>query len=423
MKIHDLKTLLPAVLVVSLGLAWVQSTHLHSKLVIRDAKLLSKSPPVTTQAGELPSFAQKGVDYLASVQFENGGWGAGSHAQQNMIDATQVPVDPATTAFAAMALLRAGHTLEDGKYAPNLQKALDYLLHLIEECPEESASITSIRGTQPQVKLGQNVDATMCVQFLIRVQAHTQSHTALNQRISEAIDTCLDKIQKSQADDGSVSGGGWAPVLQSAMANNALELAYNQGRQVDRKALERSRNYQKQNMDVSGEIKASRGAGVALYSVTSTQRATALEAKRAQEKIELAKKTGKLDKEATISRETLRLLDGISDAEADELAQAYEQNQMTLNKLQDDQVIRGFGNNGGEEFLSFMMTSESLVITGGEAWENWNNKMNQMLSEIQNKDGSWNGHHCITSPVFCTAACILALTAENDRELLIQEKK
>ncbi|NJL15318.1 MAG: hypothetical protein HC913_21490 [Microscillaceae bacterium] len=69
-----------------------------------------------------------------------------------------------------------------------------------------------------------------------------------------------------------------------------------------------------------------------------------------------------------------------------------------------------------------MMTSESLVITGGEAWEKWQAKMHNLLQSIQNQDGSWNGHHCITSPVFCTAACILALTAENDRELLLAEK-
>ena len=90
--------------------------------------------------------------------------------------------------------------------------------------------------------------------------------------------------------------------------------------------------------------------------------------------------------------------------------------------MKDERVIAGFGNNGGEEFLSFMMTSESLVITGGEEWNKWKEKMHNMLSKIQNEDGSWNGHHCITSPVFCTAAAILSLTVENDRDLLIKEK-
>ena len=40
--------------------------------------------------------------------------------------------------------------------------------------------------------------------------------------------------------------------------------------------------------------------------------------------------------------------------------------------------------------------------------------------KIQNDDGSWNGHHCITSPVFCTATCGLILSINNDVNKLIQ---
>ena len=82
--------------------------------------------------------------------------------------------------------------------------------------------------------------------------------------------------------------------------------------------------------------------------------------------------------------------------------------------LNDDAVLQGFGNNGGEEFLSYMMTSESLAHAGGEDWSAWYEKMNERLSAIQNGDGSWSGHHCITSPVFCTAAVIMTMTADRD---------
>ena len=82
------------------------------------------------------------------------------------------------------------------------------------------------------------------------------------------------------------------------------------------------------------------------------------------------------------------------------------------------QLLAGFGNNGGEEFLSYLMTSESLVIAGGREWNSWNNKMKERLGTIQNQDGSWSGHHCITSPVFCTAAVLQVLTTERDVELL-----
>ncbi len=89
-----------------------------------------------------------------------------------------------------------------------------------------------------------------------------------------------------------------------------------------------------------------------------------------------------------------------------------------MDRLSDEQLLKGFGNNGGEEFLSYLMTSESLVILGGEKWTKWNSSMHRRLARIQSNDGSWTGHHCITSPVFCTAAVVQTLHVDNDRELL-----
>ena len=377
----------------------------------------------STITEEVPSFAQKGIDYLVKVQFENGGWGAGTHTNQQMIDATKVQVDPATTAFAAMALLRAGNTLEKGPYSQNLSKALDFILDLVENAPEEGDKITNIEGTQPQVKLGRNIDATMCVQFLIRMETLTRDNKEINDEISDAIDKCLAKIQQSQDENGNIRGGGWAPVLQSAMANNALELAVSTGRDIDEDAYKKTRENQKDNMDVSGRMKTEKSAGVALYSVTSVQRATAKETRRVQDMMMRGKEDGVLSNDDKVTTDNLKKVDtDLSDEEAERIVQAYEQNQATVSQMKDERVIAGFGNNGGEEFLSFMMTSESLVITGGEEWNKWKEKMHSMLSKIQNEDGSWNGHHCITSPVFCTAAAILSLTVENDRDLLIKEK-
>ncbi|HRG79347.1 MAG TPA: hypothetical protein PL167_07035 [Cyclobacteriaceae bacterium] len=42
------------------------------------------------------------------------------------------------------------------------------------------------------------------------------------------------------------------------------------------------------------------------------------------------------------------------------------------------------------------------------------------MVSIQNDDGSWSGHHCITSPVFCTATCLLILSINNDTERLME---
>jgi hypothetical protein len=35
------------------------------------------------------------------------------------------------------------------------------------------------------------------------------------------------------------------------------------------------------------------------------------------------------------------------------------------------------------------------------------------IIRVQNADGSWTGHHCITARTFCTAAAMLTLQATN----------
>ena len=59
-----------------------------------------------------------------------------------------------------------------------------------------------------------------------------------------------------------------------------------------------------------------------------------------------------------------------------------------------------------------------MIINRDEVWKGWFDNVSGQLLSIQNPDGSWNGHHCITSPVFCTATCVLILTVNNDIEEL-----
>jgi hypothetical protein len=369
----------------------------------------------------VPQFLSKGLAWLAAAQFENGGWGAGSHSNQSIRDPRAVQVDPATTAFSAMALMRAGNTLNGGEYSRNISRALSYLLEMAEASPEEGANITSLTGTQPQAKMGQNVDVTMCAQFFSRILPQTSRDAKLKKRVTEALNKCLRKIERGQNKDGSWAGGGWAGVLQSAMANSALEAAQAVGAPVDEAVLERSRDYQKGNIDAkTGEVRTESAAGVSLYSITSNQRATASEARDAERRISEAKRQGLLRDDAPVTKENL-MGAGASEKDADRLAKAHEQNKSAQKMLSDETVMSGFGNNGGEEYLSYMMTSESMVITGDAAYDAWYQTMTRRLEKIQEGNGSWTGHHCITSPVFCTAAVIMTVTADRDADLLVKE--
>jgi hypothetical protein len=94
-------------------------------------------------------------------------------------------------------------------------------------------------------------------------------------------------------------------------------------------------------------------------------------------------------------------------------SQAAKVEQALLDRLDDAAFVSGFGNNGGEEFLSYMLISETLRARGGAEWSRWDAAMAQLVGGVQNDDGSWTGHHCITGRTFCTAAAILVLLADR----------
>jgi hypothetical protein len=319
-----------------------------------------------------------------------------------------------------MSLLRTDNTLEKGVYSNNLKKSMEFLLKAVEDCPENQPYITLLTNTQPQIKLGRNIDVILTAQFFTNMLRYEIADVQQKKRIEKALDKCVGRIQKTQDKDGSWKDGGWAPVLQSALANNALESADDVGRQVDSTVMNRSRKYQNSNFDVTtNSAVTDKAAGVMLYGLSSTTRASAKESKRAQEIVVRGMNSGKV-KNTNVTEENLRDA-GVDAVEAKELVTAYSINKSSQEQAQRSDVLAGFGNNGGEEFMSFLMTGESLMMQGGNEWKKWYDVTTGKLINIQNKDGSWNGHHCITSPVFCTATCLLILSIHNDMQFSMQQ--
>ncbi len=363
---------------------------------------------------------KKGLDWMGKAQAPDGGWGAGSHARQDIRDPHAVTSDPATTALVAMSLLRTDNTLDQGTYSKNLEKATKFLLKITEQCPDNQPYLTTLTNTQPQSKLGRNIDVILTAQFFTNLLRYNLDNEALKKRIEKALDKCVARIQQGQDKDGSWKDGGWAPVLQSALANNALESADEVGRKVDQTVMNRSRQYQNGNFDVNtNSAVTSKAAGVMLYGLSSTTRASAKESKRAQDLVDKAKSEGKI-KDNKVTEENLRAA-GAETIDAKQLVTAYSVNKASQQQAQRHDVLQGFGNNGGEEFMSFLMTGESLLMQGGDSWKKWYDATTGKLVNIQNTDGSWNGHHCITSPVFCTATCLLILSIHNDMQFSMQQ--
>ncbi|MBT5910296.1 MAG: hypothetical protein HOH25_10880, partial [Opitutae bacterium] len=348
-----------------------------------------------------------------------GSWGAGFSSSQQVRDPHAVKGDPATTSFAAMAFLRSGHTPKKGKYKEVVRRATEALVKVVEEAPAEGPRITNLTGTQPQAKMGAFVDTSLTARFLARVLKEFPKKDKLRKRVDKAIDKCITKIQSSQQKDGSWKGGGWASVLQSSLAGQALEIAQAAGKKVNQECLDRARKNQKDNFDLSsGKVRSDKAAGVELYAFAGAQRANAAETWEANDLVNRAKKEGKLDRDAKPTADNLRRI-GVDKEKAEQLGQAVVQNEQQEKRVQNDEaLLTGFGNNGGEEYLSYLMTSESLVITGGKAWKQWDEKMHRRLRKIQSSNGSWTGHHCITSPVFCTAAVVQCLNTYRDVDML-----
>ena len=356
---------------------------------------------------------KQALQWTMKAQLDNGGWGAGTHSRQDITDPHAVSADPATTSLVLLSLLRTGNNLEAGTYKDEVKKGTTFLLDAVEEWSPNQPRLTTLMGTQPQQKLGQNIDAILTTQYLTTLLEYHKLH-AWQKRIKAALQKCVQRIEEEQDNDGNWKGGGWAPVLQSALADQALESAKDAGVKVDDDVLKRSKEFQKSNFDVStNSAVTGKAAGVMLYSLSSTTRSSAKEAKKAQSMLEVAIKKGKLKADDEVTEENLERA-GATPAEAKELATAHKINENAKAQSTRSDVMTGFGSNGGEELISYLLTGESIMLQGGNDWKSWYDAMSKRIIDIQNNDGSWQGHHCITSPVFCTAAAVLILSITND---------
>ncbi|MBP6390213.1 MAG: terpene cyclase/mutase family protein [Flavobacteriales bacterium] len=363
----------------------------------------------------------RAYDWMLKAQNNDGGFAAGSHASQNVMDPHASPSDPATTAMVSMSLLRAGSTPENGRFANVLARTTEFLLKAVEGSSDDALNITELQGTQIQVKLGQNIDVALTAQYLSNLMGRMACNDPKHDRWLRALNKCTRKIQRSQTSNGSVAGNGWAGVLQSSFATNALESAQHVGADVDDEALEKARDFQKANFDVNtGSVATDAAAGVTLYAVSGSTRSSAKEARKAEEDMDRARAEGKVDKSAPVTVKNLEQA-GYTKDEAEKMNTAWQVYNAAKTRAQSNEVISGFGNNGGEEFLSFLQTGESLIINKDNSWKNWYGATSARLVEIQNNDGSWSGHHCITSPVFCTATSLLILSVNNDIEQLVAQ--
>lgn len=372
----------------------------------------SQASPVV-KTNRLNPSEVRGLSYLISQQMADGGWSEGEESQymrsHKHINKKEV-ANVADTSMAALAVLRCGNYPNKGEYASNLTRAAQFVCQAIESSDDQSLYVTDVRGTRLQAKLGPYIDTFLAAQFLSEIKGHMPG-ARLNERVELALNKVIDKIEDHQGKDGRWASTGWAPVHSQVIATRALNRASQVGIHVGDLALQRAESYaKKQYIGGKGGFDSDGSAGVPLYAagaaISSLQESINTNEQRAGE-LEKILKSASASKEAKINAQSeLKRFDEAKEVQKQAVASV-------TGKFTDDNFVKGFGCNGGEEFLSYLNISETLLVSDRSDFTKWNGRIMANLNHVQQDDGSWMGRHCITSRTFCTAAALMVLTVDR----------
>ena len=357
-----------------------------------------EDPTVSSRSAEEATLA--GVDWLASVQGNNGGWGQDGGGNSFVREGENLESngnDLANTAVAVLALVEAGHTPHSGKHSAVVKRGLDFVLHQVEESPEEGLAVSSITGSQIQRKLGPYIPTFLTARLLAEIDGEMKD-PKLNKRIHAGLQKCVRKIEQNQESDGSWNvSGGWAPILGTSIASRSLAIAKDKKVEVSETVMARVDNYTKRSAKgVVAPVAAARASGLG-DGFSSREVESALAGDSSSAGVALYKGG--------------QVLEQLSRTEEDREKNADEIDAIS-GQIANGRFVRGFGSMGGEEYFSYLNISDGLRRAGGEEWDKWNGNIKTQLARMQNEEGSWAGHHCITGRVAVTSAAVLTLLAD-----------
>lgn len=296
----------------------------------------------------------KGFAWLEKVKVARGGY---------RVDVGRAE-DIGCTAMVGLAMLAEGSTPTKGPNKQKLQEITIFLIKEIESMPQ--SNITAKTGTQLQRKIGLQAHSFFALLFLTQIAG--ESH--LRERVLEATRKLTQVVAQAQLPNGSWGQKSWAPTLGTVMGWTSLRSAHFAG------------------LDVSGSAEKT-----AEHLIQGMQQ----RAKSRHWMHELYKNAA-----------GIRVLYAMQQEEQN-VVKAMFQN--VLNVVRNGQTA--FNQAGGEEYLAFHLITETMLQKGGEDWGIWFPEVRDKTCAVQNADGSWTGHHCITSRTFCTAAACLVLSAPN----------
>jgi hypothetical protein len=296
----------------------------------------------------------KGIKWLLKAMKPSGGVG---------MDMGAIP-DLGCTSVAGMALMSHGSTPTNGPYRKEVDKMLQYVMAAVDQMPE--GTINTYNTSNLQGKIGHLAHHFFAAVFL--AQALGDSHD--NEDIKAALAKLVRIIARSQQQDGTWGANSWAPTLGTVMGWVSLRASHQAGLKIGASA------------DKTADALVKKLAEAPNYSGWMH---------------ELYKNVSGIRVLYAMGREN----DG-------RFKSAF---QSALNIVKSDD--RAFYQAGGEEYISFHLITECMLQKRGEAWTTWYPSVRDKIVKVQNADGSWTGHHCITARSFCTACALLTLQAPN----------
>lgn len=296
---------------------------------------------------------KRGIDFLMKTINRDGSCG---------VDVGQ-PADIGCTSMVGLALLAQGSTPMEGPRSRELRGMRSFLLRQADNMPPDD--ITSATGTQLQNKIGRHAHSFFATLFLSQLLGEGNNPEPVRRGLRRVCTAVI----KSQTTNGDWGNQSWAPTLGTVMGWVSLRAADFAGMKVGG-APEKTAEHLIKKMRSSNN--QNRGWMHELY------------------------------KNAT----GIRVLYAMQLEEEDVAKKAFSD---VLKFVTTDNTP--FSQAGGEEFLAFHLITETMLQKGGDDWDKWFPVVRDKIINVQNGDGSWTGHHCITSRTFCTAAAILVLTA------------
>lgn len=298
----------------------------------------------------------RGVDFLMKTMHRDGGCG---------VDVGQ-PQDIGCTSMVGLALLSLGNTPIEGPRSREVRQIVSYLLRQVENMPSDD--ITSAVQTQLQNKIGRHAHTFFATTFLSEVVGEGYDPDP----VTKALKRLVTAIVEQQTPDGHWGNQSWAPTLGTVMGWVALRASHQVGMKV-------GGSPDKTAEHLEGQMKGGLRNDGGSWMHTLYKNATGV-----------------------------RVLYELGKEDDDVAKQAFKG---VLDLVTKDNTA--FSQAGGEEYLAFHLITETMLQKGGEDWKKWFPNVRDKIISVQNSDGSWTGHHCITSRTFCTAAACLVLSSPN----------